>query len=156
MKNKNTSIELKDSHGLEDAMRDFSRKHRLDLLSMKVGCSSNVLRNKLNPDQEFHKLTLVESIVLASSTGDLSILRAGLNMLGHDAHEVAGCSAEDKLIHLVLQSASATGKIANIFDKANEDSFIDDIENAQLIKATDNAIKKLTELRSSLAHRKTA
>ena len=70
MRNKPCSVEIKNSHSLEVAMQEFSRAHRLDLLAPKVGCSANVLRNKLNPDQEFHKLTLNETVLLTAITGD--------------------------------------------------------------------------------------
>lgn len=144
------SIELKNSHSLEDAMREFTRNHRMDLLAPKIGTTANVLRNKLNPDQEFHKLSLLEAINLAANTGDLSIIRASIQMLGFDCHEVGDISTTDRLISQVLNSASAAGNVTILYNEASADQVIDKEETACLIKATDDAIQKFQTLRTSL------
>lgn len=156
MTSKTRPIELNDSHSLEDALREFGRAHRLDLLAPKVGCSANVLRNKLNPDQEFHKLTLLETVLLASNTGDTSILRAASNMLGHDIHQLKATDTEAPLMHLVFKSVGGAANVATLFDKFNHDLYIDPEEAKLLSAAADNVIKTMQELKGSLNTKKEA
>lgn len=150
------SIELNNSHSLDDAMREFGRAHRLDLLSLKIGCSANVLRNKLNPDQEFHKLTLLETVLLTLNTGDFSLFRSSLQMLNHDVHSVEQGACESRILHLILQAVGSAGNITTIFDKANEDQHLDDDEIGELIQATNESIKVLQQLNGSLKAKKAA
>ena len=150
MKTKKCSIELKNLHKLDDAMREFSRSARLDLEAPRIGTTANVLRNKLNPDQEFHKLSLLETVNLSANTGDMSLFHAALSMLGYDCHKVNDGRSAEQLISQVLHSASASGKVTALFDQANEDQHIDEDERNSLIKATEEAIQKLQSLRSSL------
>lgn len=150
MRNITRSIEIKDSHILEMAMKQFGKDHGIDRQAAKLGCSGNVLRNKLNPDQEFHKLTLNEAVLLAGNTGDMSILRAALKQLDHDVHSLESTASESRIIHQVLMAVGAAGNVATIFDRANEDQIIDEEETKELNSAIDNSIKVLSELRASL------
>jgi len=153
LKNNKRSIELKNLHSLDDAMRDFSRSTRLDLHAPKIGTTANVLRNKLNPDQEFHKLSLLEAVNLSANTGDVSLLRAALRMLDMDCYSLEGSVTSDKLIHQVLRSTSASGNVASIFDKANEDAVIDEVERQEIIEAAQVAIQKFKTMIATLEQR---
>lgn len=51
-------------------------------LGPRIGISSQVLINKVNPHQEHHKLSLSESVKLQAITGDLRILDAMASSLG--------------------------------------------------------------------------
>ena len=133
--NKNMCIELKELHSLDEGMRAFGKSNRMDLLAIKLSMSATVLRNKLNPDREFHKLSLMETVLLTIHTGDFSLFRSSLNMLGHDVHKVSAESCESKMLHLVLQSCRKAGNISNIYEKASEDMVIDETERAVLLQA---------------------
>lgn len=156
MKSKKCPIELKNLHKLDEAMREFSRNARLDLEAPRIGTTANVLRNKLNPDQEFHKLSLLETVNLSANTGDMSLFHAALSMLSYDCHKINEGSATEQLISQIVHSASASGKVTALFDQATEDEHIDDDERVSLIKATEVAIQKLQSLRSSLLKKELA
>ncbi|MDA8093404.1 MAG: phage regulatory CII family protein [Betaproteobacteria bacterium] len=51
-------------------------------LAPRLGMSPNVLQNKVNPSQEYHKLTLAEALKIQAVTGDIRILRAMAEDLG--------------------------------------------------------------------------
>ncbi|MFC4699361.1 phage regulatory CII family protein [Glaciecola siphonariae] len=151
MKTKNTFIEIKDSHCLEDAMRSFSKYQRLDILAPKIGCSPNVLRNKLNPDQEFHKLTALEVILLTHITGDETLLSAMGRMIGFTMYRPATeKSAISDLMHGVLKTQGAAGHICDIYQQAIEDKVITSNERDELLEAINKAQRHLSELASGL------
>lgn len=52
-------------------------------LSPRMGVSANVLANKVNPNCETNKLTLIEAVRLQEITGDARILRSMAEQLGY-------------------------------------------------------------------------
>lgn len=51
-------------------------------LAPRLGISKNVLKNKVDPKQEWHKLTLDEAVRLQAFTGDVRVLQAMAEQLG--------------------------------------------------------------------------
>jgi hypothetical protein len=135
-------------------MRDFARSHCLERQAAKIGMSGNVLRNKLNPDQEFHKLSLVEATILASNTGDLALFDGALNMLGKGIHDISKNHCSESMLSFILGTVGATGKVAKLFDDATADNHIDPQEATEIISEVDKAISKLQGLRTALQVKK--
>ena len=146
----NTSIEIKDSHKLDEAMTAFRNRHCMERLAPKMLMSGNVLRNKLNADQERHKLTLAESIISASITGDTSILEAGLNMLGYGLHKLEEIESGSTLLHSVFSSIKHSSNVASIYDKSMTDGVLDNAEREEMLKAVNDAERQLKEIRAKL------
>lgn len=122
-------------------------------LAPRIGMSPAVLRNKVNPNNTTHHLTLAEADELMAKTGDHRILHALNAKHGFAAVEI-GEKADDgaaTLLHAVLHANAAEGCFDARLDAALKDGRISPRELAEL---TDLAIKQqaaMTRLVAKLA-----
>lgn len=150
MKKVNTAIELKNSQILDEACVIFRGRHCMERVATKMAMSANVLRNKFNPDSEYHKLSLLESVVTAGITGDVSVLQSAISMLGFGIFKIDEQKSDSSILHCVFSSIGASATIANLYDKAMADGVVDDKERNSLLNAVTDAERKLKELRAKL------
>ncbi|WP_445425196.1 phage regulatory CII family protein [Alishewanella sp. HL-SH06] len=116
-------------HCPQDAAYLLGKRHNASDLARKMGMSVNVLGNKLNPDQEFHKLTLGEAVAITELANDDAILESWANGRGYVLVKVPGqvsCDEElsDQLMKLSEEMGAALGEIRH----AREDGIIDPAE----------------------------
>lgn len=74
----------------------------MDALATRLGMSSAVLYNKLNPNCHGNHLTLDEAVHIQALTGDTRIMHAMCMMLGHTAIPllpIADATTEEALAH---------------------------------------------------------
>ncbi|MDX1538850.1 phage regulatory CII family protein [Arsukibacterium sp.] len=130
----------------QDAAYMLGKRHNTSDLARKLGVSPNVLGNKLNPDQEFHKLSLGEAVAITELANDNAILEAWAHQRGGvfvKVPEEVCCDEElsDQLMRVSEELGHAMAEIRH----AREDGVIDSIE-FERIKA-----KLLTTITEALA-----
>ncbi|WNO60864.1 phage regulatory CII family protein [Rheinheimera sp. MMS21-TC3] len=107
----------------------LGQRHNASDLARKLGVSPNVLGNRLNPDQDFHKLGLGEAVAITELTNDNAILEAWAHQRGGvfvKLPESVSCDEElsDQLMRVNEEFGAALGEIR----KAREDGIIDSEE----------------------------
>ena len=103
-------------------------------LAPRIGMSAAVLRNKVNPHNTTHHLTLAEASVIIGVTGDHRILHA---LAGTHDHVAQRTEAPDSgsMIGSLLAAAAAKGDLAEILSAAMADSRISPNEAADISRA---------------------
>lgn len=97
-----------------------------EALGPRMGMSGAVLRNKVNPHNTTHHLTLAEAVRMMALTGDLRILRAIADELGQAVHplpEVQDSPSGDVLEN-VLGLAEAQGNFSGSMRAALADEMV--------------------------------
>lgn len=112
-----------------DAAYLLGKRHNASDLARKLGISPNVLGNKLNPDQDFHKLSLGEAVAVTEITNDNAILEAWCLQRGGvfvklPSEIVSDEELSDQLMRVSEELGSALGEIRH----AREDGIIDHSE----------------------------
>lgn len=126
-----------------DAAYLLGKRHNASDLARKLGVSPNVLGNKLNPDQEFHKLSLGEAVAITELTDDNAILEAWAQQRGGvfvRLPESAACDEElsDQLMRVSEELGAALGEVR----AARADGVIDPVE---FEKIKDRLLATVTE-----------
>ncbi|WP_336803254.1 phage regulatory CII family protein [Erwinia aphidicola] len=96
---------------LDSACRQFAQNHNLSELAEKVGMRSQVLRNKLNPEQP-HQLTLADVLALTDLTEDASLVDGLLAQLNCLPSVPVNELSADNLPNYVLHATAAVGQMA--------------------------------------------
>lgn len=104
-------------------------------LGPRVGISPAVLRNKVNPNNDTHHLTLAEADRLMGITGDHSILNALASAHGYSLQKVDGEGQVGSIVAAILAMSMRQGDLSEVVSKALEDNRISprerrDIEDA--------------------------
>jgi hypothetical protein len=150
MKSKTCSVELVNEHILDDAIVSFRRAHNLERLGKLSNGSANVIRNKLTPTCTTHHITLDNAVAWSVVTNDISMLTAALNSLDYGTYKIETAETKTSLLSCVFSTVGTAANIAGLYDKAMTDGVLDSAERAQILKAVDDAERKLQELRGKL------
>jgi len=151
MKNEFTRTETELSQGLEWARREFVRRHRIDLLAPKVGTTHKTLLDRLNPDNDNHKLSAEVISMLTALTGDNILIEGLANDAGLKLYKAPTSEVSDEnIIKLHLRRCSLGAQFGNLLEAALDDGRIDAQEASDLLKCTDDAIGQLTKLKANL------
>ncbi|MGL0786562.1 phage regulatory CII family protein [Xanthomonas translucens] len=92
-------------------------------LAPRIGMSAAVLRNKVNPNNTTHHLTLAEASEVMGVTGDDRILHALAAQHGYTLQRV-DTPTTGSLLTALLSASSAKGKLAEIINEALTDGRI--------------------------------
>lgn len=133
----------------QDAAYALGKRHNISLLARKLGMSPNVLGNKLNPDQEFHKLSLGEAVALTELSNDDAIIESWALSRGYGLVRIpsnSGCDEElsDQLMKLNEQMGLALGEIRH----ARLDGIIDSTEYEQIRKKIADTVTEALALKA--------
>lgn len=99
-----------------EAAYQLGKANNASELARKLGISPVVLANKLNPHQEFHRLTLGEAVAITELSNDDRILESWAHSRGCvlvHVPDVVGCDEElsDQLMKLSEEMGDAMGEI---------------------------------------------
>lgn len=92
-------------------------------LAPRIAMSAAVLRNKVNPNNSTHHLTLVEASEVMGVTGDFRILHALAGEHGYTLSKMEGRTS-GSLIGALLAAAGAKGDLAGVIAEAMADQRI--------------------------------
>ena len=99
-------------------------------LAPRMGMSANVLRNKVNPNNTTHHLTLAEALRISQITGDVRIAIAIANELGYtmvQTPRVEDC-CDSAIVELMGQAWSTHGEVGTEICKTLEDGRVEEKE----------------------------
>ncbi len=105
-----------------------------EALEPRMGMSAAVLRNKVNPRNTTHHLTLAEAFKLQDITGDHRIAHAMAGALGYTLAPTEGPDA-GTLISALLTAAAGQGDMAKVVSEALADGRITPNEAAEIARA---------------------
>lgn len=100
----------------QDAAYLLGKRGNISDLARKLGMSPNVLGNKLNPDQEFHKLSLGEAVAITELANDDAIIESWAASRGYMLVKIpdhVSCDEElcDQLMIMSESHGSTLGEI---------------------------------------------
>ena len=115
-------------------------------IAQRLGMSHQVLINKANPQSEFHKMTLRESLAIQLITGNYRIHKAIDTELGVKGE---GPSLKS-LLESVLIASKEHGDVVRAIQESIEDGRFTLREKEQCQKEIDDAMNALNDLRKAV------
>jgi hypothetical protein len=103
-------------------------------LAPRIGMSGAVLRNKVNPNNSTHHLTVAEALRISQITGDVRIVQALARELGMALIEIPNADqcADSDVIELMAKSLQTHGEIGREINKTFEDGRVEHHEVARV------------------------
>lgn len=93
-------------------------------LAPRIGMSPAVLRNKVNPNNSTHKLTLEEADELMGVTGDFRMLQALASRHGYALQRLETAEQGGNVLQTLLIAAAAEGEFDRVLQEALADNVI--------------------------------
>lgn len=115
-------------------------------IAARMGMSSTVLNNKVNPNCDTHHLRLDEAVTIMEYTDDHSIMQAMAQRLGGVYCKVSDSVTQDDLFMTALSSSACQGDVMTEMHKALEDGRIDCNELESLQHKIQTAMSQLQSL----------
>lgn len=115
-------------------------------LAARMGMSSTVLNNKVNPNTDTHHLRLDEAQTIMEFTGDYSIIQSMAQQLGGEFTTSAGRTPQASLLMTALSASACQGELMVEMYRALEDGVIDCKENESIQTNIQNMIVALRTL----------
>ena len=115
-------------------------------IAARMGMSSTVLNNKVNPNTDTHHLRLDEALTIMEYTNDTSIIQAMAQRLGGVFYKVDGEATQASIIMTALSTSACQGDIMSEMQQALEDGRIDCKEHDALQTKIQDAMVALRTL----------
>ena len=115
-------------------------------LAARMGMSSTVLNNKVNPTTNTHHLRLDEALTIMEYTNDTSIIQAMAQRLGGVFTLVESDTTQASIIMTALSTSACQGDVMSEMHKALEDGRIDCSEYDALQTKIQDTMKMLRTL----------
>jgi hypothetical protein len=114
-------------------------------LAPRIGMSAAVLRNKVNPNNTTHHLTLVEASEVMGVTGDDRILHALAAQHGYTLQRIEA-PGQDSVVTALLAAAALKGKLASLVAEAIADGRITGNEAREIAEVCGDAQAVLAQV----------
>jgi len=121
-------------------------------IAARMGMSSTVLNNKVNPNTDTHHLRLDEAITIMEYTNDTSIIQAMAHRLGGIFTRVDDEATQASIIMTALSTSACQGGIMSEMQQALEDGRIDCKEHDALQTKIQDAMVALRTLSVQIAN----
>lgn len=119
-------------------------------IAARMGMSSTVLNNKVNPTTNTHHLRLDEALTIMEYTGDTSIIQAMAQRLGGVFSAVEGeegeVATQASILMTALSTSACQGDVMSEMHKALEDGRIDCSEREALQTKIQDTMQMLRTL----------
>ena len=115
-------------------------------IAARMGMSSTVLNNKVNPTTPTHHLRLDEALTIMEYTGDHSIIQAMAQRLGGEFTTSSSQTPQASLLMTALSASACQGELMVEMYRALEDGIIDCKENESIQKNIQDMIVALRTL----------
>ena len=122
-------------------------------LAARMGMSSTVLNNKVNPTTPTHHLRLDEALTIMEYTGDTSIIQAMAQRLGGEFTTSSSQTPQASLLMTALSTSACQGELMVEMYRALEDGVIDCKENESIQKNIQDMIVALRTLGKHVAEK---
>ena len=120
-------------------------------LAARMGMSSTVLNNKVNPNTDSHHLRLDEAVTIMEYTGDHSIIQSMAQRLGGVYCVVDSEPTQASIMMTALSTSACQGDVMAEMHKALEDGRIDCNEREALQTKIPDAMAMLRTLSVQIA-----
>jgi len=130
------------AHGKHGDLADLARK---------MGMHAQVLRNKVCPTTDTHKLSLREAVAMMDATGNDSILEVMAEMRGYTLERKALPDAAS-IVQAVLSADAEHGDISREIQAALADGKLTEHEKAAISRQIREAQQTLDALNSTVQH----
>lgn len=104
-------------------------------LGPRIGMSPAVLRNKVNPNNSTHHLTLLEADEVIGVTGDHRILHELAAKHGYGLHLLDAHVGQADVISQLLETNAAKGEFAQVLQEALADKVVTPNEYQLLVRS---------------------
>lgn len=139
------------SHGPLDAAYQLGQNHNASDIARKLGISPVVLGNKLNPHQEFHKLSLGEAVAITELTDDNVILEAWCHQRGGVFVKIPDIAAGDEeLADQMMKLNERLGTSMCELRTARQDGIIDPVEFEKIKDSLMNTVSEALTLKNMI------
>ncbi|PKH70286.1 hypothetical protein CXF96_05435 [Stenotrophomonas sp. Betaine-02u-21] len=116
-----------------------------ETLALRIGMSAAVLRNKVNPNNTTHHLTLAEASEVMGVTGDDSILHALAAQHGYTLQQIEAEST-GSVLNAVLENGAKHGAFSRACQEALADGLITENEMKLISSAGSAQMEAVTFL----------
>lgn len=114
-------------------------------LAPRMGMSSSILSNKLNPNISTHHLTLAEAMRLMALTGDHRMLVAMASELGYMVKPIEA-AADEGPMHAVTHTIAEFGQLVTAVTDAIDDGKVTLLEQRRIDKELEDLIIQASKL----------
>ena len=121
-------------------------------LAARMGMSSTVLNNKVNPNTDSHHLRLDEAVTIMEYTGDHSIIQSMAQRLGGVYCVVDSEPTQASIMMTALSTSARQGDVMAEIHKALEDGRIDCNEREAMQTKIQDAMQMLRTLSVQIAN----
>ena len=115
-------------------------------LAARMGMSSTVLNNKVNPNTDSHHLRLDEALTIMEYTNDTGIIQAMAQRLGGVFCMVDSEATQASILMTALSTSACQGDVMSEMHKALVDGRIDYSERAAMHTKIQDTMKMLRTL----------
>ena len=115
-------------------------------IAARMGMSSTVLNNKVNPNTDSHHLRLDEAITIMEYTGDTNIIQAMAQRLGGVFCTVDSNVTQASILMTALSTSACQGDVMSEMHKALADGRIDYVERDVMQTKIQETMKMLRTL----------
>ncbi|MEN3158267.1 phage regulatory CII family protein [Alkalimonas sp. NCh-2] len=132
-----------------EAAYQLGKANNASELARKLGISPVVLANKLNPHQEFHRLTLGEAVAITELSNDDRILESWAHSRGCvlvHVPDVVGC--DEELSDQVMRLSEEMGETMGYIRQARSDGVITPAEFEGIQSKIISMIREAVALKS--------
>lgn len=123
----------------------------LEALARKIGLGAQVLRNKVCPTTDTHKLSLREAVAMMDATDDDRILAVLAGMRGYMLERQALPDAQS-IVAAVLSADAEHGDVSREIQAALADGKLTEQEKAAISQQIHEAHQALDALNSTVLH----
>lgn len=123
----------------------------LDALARKIGMGAQVLRNKVCPTTDTHKLSLREAVAMMDATDDDRILSVLADLRGYVLERKALPDAQS-IVAAVLSADAEHGDVSRAIHDALSDGKLTEQEKAAISRQIREAQQTLDALNSTVLH----
>lgn len=120
-----------------------------EALAVRIGMSAAVLRNKVNPNNTTHHLTLAEASEIMGVTGDDRILHAMAAEHGYTLQKMQADGMES-VMGAMLENAAKQGAFAQALQEALSDGLISENEMKAISSAGTAQVEAMINLLARL------
>lgn len=131
-------------HGVVHSSPDSAKQ-----IASKLGMSYQVLVNKVNPNNETHKLTLREVVAIMLITDDVRILKAMGSELGCSVERRSDCPARD-VMEAALNASIEHNDVQQAILKGMQDKRLSEREKAGILLQVHEAREALDHVERSV------
>lgn len=137
----------------DEACCAFANKENMTQIAKQIGMNPVVLRNKLNPGNERHKLTAVELVKISKISGNYCIANSLLFSLGMVGAKVPTDGNQQQLASRALENSVHAGEIARLALESGSEIRLPRTKRNEFLERAHDSVRNLVLLISDLEHR---